>query len=332
MRRPNFFIVGAPKCGTSSMYYYLLQHPDIFLPHSPHVSTLVQDPLVLGFEALLEAQQLKEPHYFGSDLHFAPRHRTATTLDQYLKLFEGASDEKRVGEASVWYLASTSAAAEIQEFEPTARIIIMLRNPVEVMFRLHGQLCVNGMESIADFEAALAAEPGRIEDPTSVPREPDLLEALFYRRSVSFTQQVQRYVERFGREQTHVIIFDDLKADSAKVYRDTLTFLEVDEGFTPLLPRVNPMSRVRSVWLQRLISHPPPTLLAAFRAMVPRPARQWLFSRFFRYNVRHGARPRLDPSVRKQLQADLSDEVHRLSDLLGRDLSPWAAATMSEGS
>jgi len=100
--KPNFFIVGAPKCGTTSMTEYLKQHPDIFIPEE------------------------KEPHYFGSDLEYP---RITKTEAQYLRLFSEAQDERRLGEASVWYLFSQRAAQEIYEFNPLSRIIIMLRTP-----------------------------------------------------------------------------------------------------------------------------------------------------------------------------------------------------------
>ena len=131
--KPNFFIVGAPKCGTSALYEYLGAHPEIFM--SPY----------------------KEPHFFGSDL----QQRWRPTKSQYFSCFAKARDEKRVGEASVHYLYSKCAAAEIKEFCPEARIIIMLRDPVEMLYSLHSQSIFSGNEVINDFEEALEAEADR---------------------------------------------------------------------------------------------------------------------------------------------------------------------------
>src|SRR5438093_1590857 len=107
IRLPTFFIVGAPRCGTTALYTYLRQHPDLFLPEN------------------------KEPHFFGSDLYHPGFVRN---LDEYLSLFLEAGNKKRAGEASVWYLYSRNAAAEIMAFCPSARIIAMLRNPVDMMY------------------------------------------------------------------------------------------------------------------------------------------------------------------------------------------------------
>src|SRR5262245_21415535 len=98
MRTPDFFVVGAPKCGTTALDAYLKQHPDIFIPAR------------------------KELHYFGSDLAFlkAPR----ISLEEYLTQFGPAQDQRRVGETSVWYLYSQQAAAEISKFCREAQVII----------------------------------------------------------------------------------------------------------------------------------------------------------------------------------------------------------------
>src|SRR3989339_415720 len=134
MRKPDFFIVGAPKSGTTAMCTYLKQHPEIFMPEK------------------------KESHFFGTDLN-SPRFIRDKKI--YLSLFSKAKDERRVGESSVWYLYSKKAASEIKEFSPSASIIIMLRNPVDMLYSQHSQFLYNGNEDIACFEEALNAEQDR---------------------------------------------------------------------------------------------------------------------------------------------------------------------------
>ena len=122
---PNFFIVGAPRAGTTALYHYLSQHPDVFLP------------------------RVKEPHYFGSDLEFAvPR----MTFDEYRNLYQGVTNEKVVGDGSVMYLMSQTAAKEIKKICPEAKIIIMLRHPVDLLVSLHQKMLLTGNETIDDFE------------------------------------------------------------------------------------------------------------------------------------------------------------------------------------
>src|SRR5436190_21521408 len=112
MKTPNFFIVGAPKCGTTAMYEFLKQHPQIFMTR-------------------------KEVDFFGSDLYMKERIRDESA---YLQLFAAATDEFRVGEGSVWYLYSKRAAAEIKRFVSDARIIIQLRDPTDMIYSLHSEL------------------------------------------------------------------------------------------------------------------------------------------------------------------------------------------------
>ena len=132
MRKPDFFIVGAPKCGTTALCDYLNQHPQVYVSAN------------------------KEPFYFGSDL---PGHLD-WTQQNYLALFEPAG-ERTCGEASVWYLYSKSAAQEIRTFNPEARIIIMLRNPVEMAYAMHNQGLYNLTEDIEDFDEAVKATERR---------------------------------------------------------------------------------------------------------------------------------------------------------------------------
>ncbi len=140
LRGPDFFIVGAPKCGTTAMTDYLGQHPEIGMC----------------------AQ--KETQHFATDLYprFEIRSRHEwLTQDEYMKLFEGAQNRKRLGEASVWYLYSSAAPREINEFSPAADIIVMLRNPLQALPSLHSQFVFMGIEPVEDFERALDLDEER---------------------------------------------------------------------------------------------------------------------------------------------------------------------------
>ena len=193
---PNFFIVGAPKCGTTAMNDYLSQHPEVFVP------------------------DIKEVHFFGSDLHFTK----GALRDEgaYRALFAGATQPRR-GEASVWYLYSRTAAAEIHAFSPDAKIIVMLRNPAEMLYSQHSQFLYNGNEDLTDFWEALAAEPERRAG-RRVPVSAHLVDGLFYSETVKYAEQLGRYFDTFGRENVHVILYDDFRADLPGTYRETLRF------------------------------------------------------------------------------------------------------------
>jgi len=211
MRKPDFFIVGAPKCGTTALNDYLQAHPEIFIPAK------------------------KEIHFFGADLQFQ---RPRVTLSEYLSYFAPVQREKRVGESSVWYLYSQQAAEEIKAFSPAARIIIMLRNPVDMMYSLHSQRVYNDNENLVNFEEALAAEADRRQGKRLYQNASDAMGSL-YRAAATYTPQVQRYFAVFGREQVHIILFDEFARATPEVYRQTCEFLGVDPQFRPEFRIVN---------------------------------------------------------------------------------------------
>jgi sulfotransferase family protein len=296
MRRPDFFIVGAAKCGTTALEAYLGSHPDVFM--SP----------------------LKEPHYFGSDLPFADR--APFSEAEYLAHFAGAHGERRIGEKSVWYLYSKRAAAEIKEFSPNARIIIMLRNPVDQMYSLYWDRRFQGSEAITDFEAALRAEPSRRRG-LDLPRR-GMRENVLYRAIASFPEQVARYFDAFGRENVHVIILDDLKTDAAAVYVATLEFLDVSPVPDARLRPKNIGRQVRSSRVARLLHTPPGFVVRLGRAILSRPARVGLAARMRRLNSRQARPPSMPVALRRRLQDEFAPEVERLGRMLDRDLSHWS--------
>lgn len=294
-RMPDFFIVGAPKCGTTALYAYLRQHPDLFMPFH------------------------KEPLYFGSDL---TRRYGAMSEADYLSLFRAARPDQLVGEASAWYLYSTRAAEEIHHASPHARVIVMLRNPVDVMYAQHSQLLFSEQEDIPDFAEALIAEPDRVQG-RRLPPGPIRPENLFYGRMVRFSEQLQRYVEVFGWDRIHLIIHDDMRRDVAGEYRRVLDFLGVDPTFTPEFRFANENKSVRRRWIQRLIWDPP-LLRALIPALRRYPIVHALRSRLLELNSRRQQRALMDPHLRDRLERELAPEVAELGRMLGRDLSGWS--------
>jgi hypothetical protein len=292
MRKPDFFIVGAPKSGTTSMYFYLKQHPEIFMP------------------------ERKELHFFGSDF-FAPHF--VRDLKEYLKFFEGADNKKRIGEASVWYLYSKRAAFEIKEFNPDADIIIMLRNPVDMMYSLHSQQVFNGSQDIINFEEALRHE----EDLKKRPFKGGFIERFFYREVAKYYNQVKRYLDVFGEEKVHIIIYDDFKAHTDIVYKDTLRFLRVDETFRPDFKVINPNKIVRSRWLRDFLNEPPLIIRGLIRLIFPKSLRTAIRDNLYRLNIKYVPREPMRPELRKALLQEFKEEINRLSELIGRDLSFW---------
>lgn len=264
------------------MYAYLRQHPEIWV--SVH----------------------KEPHFFGSDLTPLPGAIREEPL--YLELFAGAGDRPRAGEGSVWYLLSEKAASEIRAFAPAARIIVLLREPAQMIHSLHSLFTRTGNEDLAALEDALAAEPER-RNGRRIPPGAYLPEGLLYTHVARYADKVERYFEAFGRENVLCILFDDLVRDTPGVYRRTLEFLGVDPGFTAELEPRKANERARMLAIRQLTRTSPEV-----RSRIQ-----------FKEIRLHDGGPRvpLAADVAAQLREHFTDDVARLGALLGRDLGAW---------
>ena len=201
---PNLFIVGAPKCGTTFLYTYLKKHPDIYFPN------------------------FKEPHFFGSDLI---RKNGAYDLSQkdYNDLF--STNKKIIGEASTFYIFSKKSAQEIYNHNPKAKIIIMIRNLVDLVHSLHAQFIFSGDEIVEDFSKALDLEKSRLNG-KNIPKQTTIVNKLYYTTNIlSIPNNIESYINLFGTENIRFIHLDEIKNNPRKVYKDTLDFLNVDSGF-----------------------------------------------------------------------------------------------------
>jgi len=277
------------------MNAYLKEHPEIYIPES------------------------KELHYFGSDLAF-PHDRSEQKYQEY---FQAWDQEKVGGEASVWYLYSQRAASEIKAFNDDAKIIIMLRNPADMVHAHHSQTMYGGKEPITDFDKALDAEEGRKNGsiPTHVDSPPELLH---YSQVARYTSQIQRYVDVFGRDKVHVVIFDDLKSDVESVYRDTLSFLEVDSDFKADLSPRNRNRKYRMKSLHYFVNDTPAGLKRSLQSLLPRSLLKFVKRKLQKVNTVAKPRAPMNSSTRARLNEVYRDEVSQLSEYLDRDLTHWS--------
>lgn len=293
-RRPDFFIVGAPKAGTTSLHAYLRAHPHVFMPVA------------------------KELHYFGSDLRFLRTDRLSES--EYLGFFARVPETAiRVGEASVRYLMSRVAASEIAAFRPDAAIVVMLRNPVDAMLAMHGEYLFSGVEDVRDFRAALDAEQDRRVG-KRIPPATNVVEDLLYRDAVQYADQIERYLRAFG-ERVHVVLFDDFAEDTSSAYEAVQRFLGL-EYHAAELTIVNPRKEPRSRLVAKLMSNPPSGVRRLARIM-ERPTRKRLFRAVQSLNARAAPRRPIDRMLRARLVDELRPDIERLSRLIGRDLSRW---------
>jgi hypothetical protein len=297
---PDFYMVGAPKCGTTALYDFLRQHPEIFLPET------------------------KELLFFGSDLSYPSR----LTEEGFLAHYAGRRGEKRAGAAHTAYLQSVKAAEEIRARRADADIIAMVRNPLEMLPSWHSELLYQTVEDIEDFEEALDAEADRRQGRRLTrTAHNSYVESLYYSEVAAFSGQVERYLNAFGRPHVHVIIHDDLRRDAAGAYRTTLEFLRVDTAFVPEFAIANPNKMVRSRILQNLYFATAAPGHRAIRKLLPRRVRRKLLE----INVRREPRGELPDQLRRRLEQLFRDDVTRLGALIGRDLSGWIGAGSGGG-
>jgi hypothetical protein len=295
VRVPDFFIVGHHKSGTTALYEMLRRHPQIFMP------------------------TVKEPRYFGGDLRALiekPGIEYVETLEQYLALFAGASAGQRVGEASPSYLRSETAAREIAELQPDARIIAILREPASFVRSLHFQLLRAHVEPEKDLRDAFAAEEV-VRGGKRVRR---------YSDHVHYVEQLRRYEAVFGRGRMLVLIYDDFREDNEATVREVLRFLDVDDTAPIDVVDANPTGDMRSPALDRLVravyaQRGPAGRIA--RALTPRALRRGVM-RTFRRRVVFGKPRPADEELTLELRRRFKGEVVALGEYLDRDLvSLW---------
>jgi hypothetical protein len=240
--------------------------------------------------------------------------------DKYLELFEGATDEKIVGESSTGYLYSKSAAREIAKFNPDAKILMVLREPVDFMHSFHSQLLRSANENEPDFRTALKLEESRKKG-KNIPFTATYPDNLFYIDQARYADQVKRFFDAFDSKNVKVVIYEDLRADNLRVYREILEFLDVDPNFQPQFRDVNKTRRVRfpkvAGWVVFLADKRKYPVQKWMPGWLLKPIRGFMRRIFYTT----GPRVELDPELRQQLARELKPDVLELSELLGIDLA-----------
>lgn len=294
MTMPNFFVVGAQKGGTTSLYYYLKQHPQVYL--SPR----------------------KEPHFFeGMRSEYSrPERRNPpiTNIEDYQALFDGVVNEKAIGEASASYLYSPRAPILIKQSVPDAKVIVLLRNPSDRAYSNFLHCVRTGREPLDDFGPALRAEDERVRASWAP--------LWHYKRKGFYYGQVKRYFEEFGRGRVGIWLSEDLRADPLEMLRGVYEFLGVDEAFAPNLAIEHntsglPKNKTLYVAAKRLAARNPTLKLALLERLLPAGPRRYVKDRIF---VKP---PPFPEEIRRGLIEDYREDILMLQELIGRDLSPW---------
>jgi Sulfotransferase domain len=306
--KPNFLIIGAPKCGTTSLAGWLQDHDQVFMPAN------------------------KEPALFLD--HYGYRN-----LDSYIKIFSDGADKPLRGEASAGYLAAPEAPARIRDTLPDVKLIILLRNPARRAFSGWAWMVMEGYEPIANFSEAVAAEDQRANDPQFKFRAPEYFMDYLYFRVGLYAEQIERYFALFPKEQIKIILLDELTKEPTRVYEDTCRFLGIEPSAHVNLTARN-VSRIPRF---RKLQHMCRRLNQASMYVEPdwlphgipkerqiRISQHWLSNavnqiapRIIGWNIRHGSVPIEDETTIALLREKYRIPNQRLAALIGRDLSRW---------
>ncbi len=273
-RLPTFVIVGAMKSGTTSLARWLKPHPQVFL------------------------SDIKELHFF--DVHYDKG------TDWYSRHFAGAGPRPAVGEATPAYMYDEQAASRMHALLPEARLVAILRNPVDRAYSHYWHNRQRGNEPLG-FRQAIEGEPERRRRDDQPYRH-----AYAYLDRGRYLPQLQRLTAHYPREQLLVQTFDDLRADPQSVYRRVCGFLGVDDTveLSNIGRTFNPAREYRSLRLRTASRRLPRKLRYAVG----------------RLNSRRVEYPAMDANLRAELVAATANDTTALSSWLDRDLSSWLQA------
>lgn len=286
MKWPNLFIIGAPKCGTTTLAFWMKQHPQVFVPN------------------------VKEPNFFNHDHAARQRVSQASYLRLYSKTPRNAS---YAVDASVWYLYSNIAVKSILEFNPDSRFLVCLRNPVEMAVSLYVQLLESLQEDAPDFETAWRLQQKRQRN-ECLPSTCEHPERLQYGSICSLGTQLDRLYKQVANDRIHTILLDDLAGRPATEWTRLCSFLQIDDVPPKEWRVANPASMPRF----RLVS-----LIIKAGGKAKRRLGIWHSFGAKRLNTRRIEKPSITPELRAELEEYFEGEIVKIEKRLSRSLDSW---------
>lgn len=308
---PNFFLVGAPKCGTTSLYFYLDQHPQIYMSPLKEPHFLADEIRLVNFtepfRRMAEEKLAGLSEYLAGDMSSKFSAGPIERWEDYLRLFRNAKDHLVRGDASTCYLWSPTAARNIAVRFPGAKIVIVLRNPVDRAFSqyLH-------MLTFADDEISFRAYVERCLQSSSR-QFGELYPFLYFG---FYANQVERYLNLFPRDGVRIVWYEDYQRDPVSVFKEMFRFLGVDPDFGPdsserymeaRVPRSYVVNKaLKPVW-SRVKTAVPEAVAATMKRAVFRDRKSM----------------RMSAEDRRFLCNLYREDVRNLEQLTGRDLRHW---------
>ncbi|MCW4153900.1 ATP-binding protein [Halomonas sp. 18H] len=288
---PDFMIIGAPKCGTTSLAAWLAEHEKIYMCKP------------------------KEPYYFSTDI---VSQRAAKSDSDYCSLFDGAGMNQVLGEASTTYLRSHVAIPEIIKRRSTTKFIVCLRNPIEMMPSVHMQLYQGGREPISDPAEAWRLQESRRQGkqlPAGCIEPADL----DYSSVCALGHQVERLLIHVPRSSVHFVFSDEMRAEPGKIYRDVLHHIGVSDDGRESFENLNTRKAPKSAVLSQALAH-----ASNLRGLLGLSGSFGMGGLIARINQRPaGNIKELDSNFFETLKSYFSNDIKKLSCHTGRDLSEW---------
>jgi hypothetical protein len=288
-KMPNFFIVGAAKSGTSSLANYLGQHPEVFM------------------------SGIKEPFFYADGTGFVD-------FDEYKSLFGCVSNEKAIGEASTGYLFDVNAPELIKNNHPGAKIIIMLRYPVDMAYSYWQYMQVDGNEDLT-FEQAISPEQIAYRHTDEFRGKcKNWWPSYIYLQRAMYSEQVRRYLNVFGKDRVKVIVFEEFIRDPLDYCRDVFGFLGVDASFAPEIKRLNEGGVVRSKLIRDVIYNREYRFLR--KVFTPKMRERVRFFVRDLNKTKVGVK-RIGTDTKLYLDDYFREDIERLELLLGVEIACW---------
>jgi len=290
-RKPEFYLLGGPKCGTTALASYLADH------------------------TMIQVSDSKEPNYFCKDLKATGRPPVSSDEEYLNTYFVGLqeSDALVSFDASIWYLYSKIAVEEILAFYPSAKFLVMIRNPVDMVWSWYSQLTFQGQEDAMTFMDAWhlqEARKAKREIPSGLWLDQRML---LYKEVCSLGQQLERVYNTVPCELVHVVLSEDLRKDTLNTYKRILEFMDVPYNGRVEFSTKNAGRKVRSTMVYRLLrSKVSLSLVESIK-------------RFTGMKTLEFGRPDMPMPVttRRFLINEFTEDISLLEKLLGKDLAHW---------
>ncbi|MFW6283453.1 MAG: sulfotransferase family protein [Minisyncoccales bacterium] len=293
MKKPNFFIIGAPRSGTTFMQKHLGAHSDIFMAKG-------------------------EPSFFCPD-YTKPR----LSKKDYFNLFNEGRDKKIVGEKTVFYLPSKIAPEKIYEFNPQAKILVMLRNPIEAAYSFHSKMVSVGRETITDFKKAWQKQNKREIKKDRIYKGHLKKKTLIYGDLYKLGAHLRRYYNRFPKENVKPILFDSLVENEENVYKEVLQFLDLSFDDRKDFSKVNPHTQPKSQLINSLLRVRGILPVEKIKKIFGIKKQIGLLGKLMRSNQKKIKREPLEKDFKRELSNFFKEDVKLLSDLINKDLNHW---------